>query len=247
MNAKKNSSRLSIIGISLILGALVALVIANGVAWADGPYPRRSVGPFDGMMGGWGPGGMMGGSGWGPLSQPFVGDATPISLDQATEAIQDYLAARGDSDLQPTEVMEFERNFYAEVEERGTGVHAFELIVNKYTGAVSPEMGPNMMWNTKYGMMAGMMGGMMGGYYRQGRPTADMPVDPERAKAPAQRYLDRYLTGTTTEEPDVFYGYYTLHTLEGGEVTGMLSVNGYSGSVWYHSWHGPFVQMKDLE
>lgn len=244
MNARKNSNRLTIGGVALILGALVTLLIANGIAWADGPYPRGSIGPFDGMMGGWGPGGMMGGRGWGPGGpQPFVGDATPISLDQATRAIQDYLAARGNSDLQPTEVMEFERNFYAEVEERSTGVHAFELIVNKYSGAVYPEMGPNMMWNTKYGMM----GGTIGGYYRLGPPAANMPVGPEQAKAYAQRYLDRYFPGTTTEEPDVFYGYYTLHTLQGGKVTGMLSVNGYSGSVWYHSWHGAFVQMKDLE
>ena len=28
--------------------------------------------------------------------------------------------------------------------------------------------------------------------------------------------------------------------------TGMLSVNGYTGQVWYHTWHGPFVQLKDL-
>lgn len=245
MNARKNSNRLAIVGVALILGALVTLPIANGIALADGPYPGRSIGPFGSMMGGWGPSGMMGGSGWGP--PPFGEDATPISLDQATWAIQDYLAARGNSDLQPTEVMEFERNFYAEVEERSTGVHAFELIVNKSSGAVYPEMGPNMMWNTKYGMMSGMMGGSIGGYYRLGPPSAGMPVGPEQAKAYAQRYLDRYFPGTTIEEPDVFYGYHTLHTLQGGKVTGMLSVNGYTGSVWFHSWHGPFVQMKGLE
>lgn len=245
MNARKSSTRLAIAGVALIVGALATLLIANGIARADGPYPRPSFGPFGGMMGGWGPGGMMGG--WGTPGRPFVGDVAPISLDQATVAVQDYLAAWGNPDLQPTEIMEFEQNFYAEVEERSTGVHAFEVLVNKYTGAVYPEIGPNMMWNTKYGMMGCMMGGMMGGYYRLGPPSADMPVGPEQAKAYAQRYLDRYFPGTATEEPDVFYGYYTVHTFQGGEVTGMLSVNGYTGSVWYHSWHGPFVQMKELE
>jgi hypothetical protein len=29
-------------------------------------------------------------------------------------------------------------------------------------------------------------------------------------------------------------------------VAGMLSVNGYTGQIWYHTWHGAFVQMKDL-
>jgi len=27
----------------------------------------------------------------------------------------------------------------------------------------------------------------------------------------------------------------------------MLSVNGYSGQVWYHNWHGQFVDMLELE
>src|SRR3989304_4716022 len=104
MNARKSSSRLAIAGVVLILGALAMLLIANGVARADGPYPRPSFGAFGGMMGGWGPGGMMGGYGWGPSGRPFVGDVAPISLDQATGAVQDYLAAWGNPDLQPTEV-----------------------------------------------------------------------------------------------------------------------------------------------
>ncbi len=243
VSTRKSFSRSGIAGVALILVALATLLIANGIARADEPYPGRSFGPFGGMMGGWGPGGMMGGSGWGTAGQPFAGDVAPISLDEANWAIHDYLAAWGNPDLQPTEIMEFEQNFYAEIAERSTGVHAFELLVNKYTGSVYPEMGPNMMWNTKYGMM----GRMMGGYYRQGPPSADMPVGPEQAEAYAQQYLDRYLPGTTVEQADAFYGYYTLHTLQGGEVTGMLSVNGYTGSVWYHSWHGPFIQMEELE
>lgn len=27
----------------------------------------------------------------------------------------------------------------------------------------------------------------------------------------------------------------------------MLSVNGYTGAVWYHNWHGQFIQEADLE
>ncbi len=46
-------------------------------------------------------------------------------------------------------------------------------------------------------------------------------------------------------EPDRFYGYYTLHTLRDGEIEGMLSVNGYTGEVWYHAWHGPFIQIQE--
>jgi len=37
------------------------------------------------------------------------------------------------------------------------------VLINKQTGSIYPEMGPNMMWNTKYGMMrAGILGGVFG-------------------------------------------------------------------------------------
>ncbi|MDP3063747.1 MAG: hypothetical protein Q8O40_11150, partial [Chloroflexota bacterium] len=132
------------------------------------------------------------------------------------------------------------QNFYAEVEERSTGVHAMELLIDKYSGSVSPEMGPNIMWNEKYGMMSGMMGGSR---YRGSSPT-QMPIAPARAKELAHRFLDKNMRGLTVAEPDGFYGYYTLHTLRGGQVEGMLSVNGYTGQVWYHSWHGAFIGME---
>jgi len=33
----------------------------------------------------------------------------------------------------------------------GRGIYAFELLVNKRTGQIFPEPGPNMMWNLKEG------------------------------------------------------------------------------------------------
>ena len=35
--------------------------------------------------------------------------------------------------------------------------------------------------------------------------------------------------------------------MKDGQVFGMLSVNGYSGEVWYHNWHGAFIEMEELE
>jgi hypothetical protein len=49
--------------------------------------------------------------------------------------------------------------------------------------------------------------------------------------------------GHTAGEADPFCGYYTLHFLKDGKVDGMLSVNGATGDVWYHNWHGNFVTM----
>ena len=190
-----------------------------------------------GMMGG---GSMMGG-GWGNYNPNP--NAKPITIDQAGDAVQGYLKAYYGDRLILTEIMDFAWNYYAEVEEKDTGIHAMELLIDKYTGRVSPEMGPNMMWNTKYSPMGGMMGGMMGGY-RGGLPTANMTVSAEQAKTLAQQHLDTNLSGLSVAEVTTFYGYYTLHTLKDGEIEGMLSVNGYTGAIWYHTWHGSFLEMK---
>jgi hypothetical protein len=34
---------------------------------------------------------------------------------------------------------------------------------------------------------------------------------------------------------------YNFDVLQNGKTYGMLSVNGYSGQVWYHTWHGTFI------
>lgn len=110
-----------------------------------------------------------------------------------------------------------------------------------------PEPGPNMMWNTKYGMMGGgMMGGGMMGSYRQ-PPASKMPISKDQAASIATDYLRTSRPDATTEEPDAFYGYYTVHIVKGGKIYGMLSVNGYTGEVWYHSWHGAFIQMREFD
>lgn len=41
-----------------------------------------------------------------------------------------------------------------------------------------------------------------------------------------------------------FPGYYTMDFLKDGKTAGMLSVNGYTGQVWYHTWHGNFIGEK---
>jgi hypothetical protein len=69
-------------------------------------------------------------------------------------------------------------------------------------------------------------------------------IPPEQAVEIAQRWLDINMPGVSADEhADPFYGYYTLHTLEDGAIEGMLSVHGTTGQVWYHNWHGSFIQM----
>ena len=203
-----------------------------GGAWGKAPCVGSQQGY--GMMGS-GVSGMPCGGAYTAPSQGKIG-----SLDEAQAAVERYVQELGNSNLKVAEVMEFERNYYAIVAEKDTGIGAMELLVDKSSGAVGPEMGPNMMWNAKYGMMGsgGMMGrgGMMGG-----SATGEMTLSSQEATDIAQRWLDANLPGRTAGQPDAFYGYYTLHFLKDGKVDGMLSVSGSSGDVWYHSWHGSFI------
>ncbi len=258
-------SRLAIVGaVALLIGALAIFGIGTALAAGSGP---QGWGPGTMMRG---IAGMMGGSGWGMMGGAYgQGSQTsgqPITLDQAIKSVQTYVDQTGNKDLAIDEVMEFQNNYYAIVKEKSTGTGAFEVLVDRSTGSAYPEMGPNMMWNTKYGMHTaagssglsggtqGMMGqggvmgsrGMMGGQYPVTNPTGPMTVSADQAARLAQHWLDQNQPGSTTEAPDQFYGYYTIHTLKDGKVLGMLSVNGYTGQVWYHSWHGAFVQQKEL-
>jgi hypothetical protein len=97
-----------------------------------------------------------------------------------------------------------------------------------------------MMWNIKYGMHSrGMMG-----FPAQ---VSDMPVSEEEARRIALNYLSQRLRGDIeVMEPTRFYGYYTIDYRVDGRIHGMLSVNGFSGDVWYHSWHGEFIQEIEM-
>ena len=96
-----------------------------------------------------------------------------------------------------------------------------------------------MMWNSKYGTMSGMMWG-------NAVPSGEMTIDEEQAIKYGQDFINQYLPEAKVEEPDRFYGYYTLHVVKEGAIYGMLSVNGYTGQVWYHSWHGRFLDMREF-
>lgn len=157
-----------------------------------------------------------------------------ISMDAAERSVQSFVDRTGNADLRVDELMEFDRNFYALIKEKSTGIGAFELLVNKATGGVGYEPGPDMMWNAKYGMM------------RYGPASAAMTVSADRAAQIAQSWLDQRGGGYTAGTPDAFYGYYTFHFLKNGQVAGMLSINGSSGQAWFHSWHGNFIQSREL-
>lgn len=189
-----------------------------------------------GRMGGWSmgaPGGMMG--------RVFGGGTADIGMDRAAKIAQETASSYPSGGLAADEVIEFSNNYYASIREKGTEIGAFEILINRATGKVIREPGPDMMWNAKYSMTSG---GMMGSFGVTG--SGPMTVTTQQARDIAQRWLDANQAGTSAKSPDSFYGYYTIDFEIAGQLVGMLSVNGYTGQVWFHSWHGSFIQLKDL-
>ncbi len=189
-----------------------------------------------------------------------TGPATQkMTMSEAVQSFKNYLGSQ-DSNIALHEVEEYQYNFYASYYEKNSGTFAFQMLIWKqgssymmgmmgYTGATKvavPEMGPNMMWNTKYHVAGGMMnGGMMGNAWQS--TSTPMTVTASEARTLAQQYLTDNFSGKSAGDADTYYGYYNIDVLIDGSTWGMLSVNGYTGQVWYHAWHGTFVQTITME
>jgi hypothetical protein len=210
----------------LVIGvtAIAASLLLGVAGLATGQMAQRSIAA---------PGGMMG--------RTFGGGGGDIGMDRAVTIAKDVATSYSGGGLAADEVIEFTNNYYASIREEGTGIGAFEILIDRASGEVTREPGPDMMWNAKYGMMSG---GMMGGFgFTTPQP---MSVTAQQAQEIAQQWLDANQSGTKARVPDRFYGYYTVDFEAAGQLVGMLSVNGYAGQVWYHTWHGSFIQLRDL-
>ena len=225
----------------LLISVLLVSTFVSGCSSQSAQAPSYNY-PPGGMMGPGGvtgPGGMMSRNGLIGPGGPYGSSGQRITMEKALEIVNNYLRERNDPDLEAAEILEFTNNFYVGFKEKSTGYYAFEALIDPYTGDMYSEPGPNMMWNAKYGMMTGMMWGNR-------NAALPMTVSEEQAKKAAQDYLDSYLPGLKVSDADRFYGYYTIEILKDNQIYGMLSVNGYTGQVWYHFWHGPFIGVKEL-
>jgi hypothetical protein len=211
---------LLIIGIGAIAASLLLAVSGIGA----------------GRLGAW----SMGASG-GMMGRAFSGESSDIGLDRAVMIAQGVAASYPSGSLAADEVIAFSGNYYASIRETATKIGAFEILIDRSSGNVIREPGPDLMWNTKYSMMGA---GMIGGFGVSG--SGAMTVSTQQAQDVAQRWLDANQTGTSANAPDSFYGFYTVDFQRAGRLVGMLSVNGYNGQVWFHSWHGSFIQVRDL-
>ena len=171
---------------------------------------------------------------WHPMMQCMISSSPsgyPITHERAVEIAEAYLRSLNNPDLVIGEFEEYSNNFYLSIVEKSSGRGAIELIIDRYSGSIHPEP-QTMMWNAKYGMMA--------------RINGELRVTEAQAIEIAKEFLKATHPNTEVSEVVTYYGYYTLMTTLNGEHYGMLSVNGYSGAVWYHTWHGTFISKVEL-
>ncbi|WP_432666063.1 hypothetical protein R9X47_07085 [Wukongibacter baidiensis] len=184
--------------------------------------------------------GMMGA--WGNSNNYKYYNSEKMSEDEIKETVEKYIETY-DENLEIGDMFVYKNSdYYVSIEEEDTGKGAMELLVNPYSGAIYPEYGPNMMWNEKYGMHGsrgfGMMG--MGSWNNINIYDSLEKLDRKKAVSIADEYVKEILDKdySVENEGHEFYGYYTFHVSKDDETVGMLSVNHYSGNVWYHTWHG---------
>src|SRR6266581_9652078 len=132
---------LLIVGMAAIAASLLLGVAGMANGWMGGSSTNV-------------PGGMMG--------SVFSGGGRDIGMDRAVDIAQGVAASYPNGGLVADEVIEFSNNYYASMRETSTGIGAFEILIDRSSGTVVREPGPDMMWNAKYSMMGGGM--MMGSF-----------------------------------------------------------------------------------
>jgi len=235
--------------ISLVLA--VAFVLGTATVQSQTDSGGYGYGMGQGMMGGgYGSGyGMMGRygggngygqgmMGWGNDNYPNAYSRKKIETNQLKEIAQDYLESTGNPDLTFTGYIEYGPGYAIGFKEKSSGIHAFEIYIDKSSESVYLEMGPYMMWNTKYGHM-----GMMEGYSYDS--AAQLPVSEKKAKSLAEEYVKASLPNAAVDnDVETFYGFYEFVIKMNNKPFSHLFINGYTGKYWYFNPHGSIIKIR---
>jgi hypothetical protein len=226
----------------LLMVVMIGLLFIVGSAFAR--MGGGNMGPGGGEMG---PGRHMGGGigsgmmGAGSMVSDMMGNTISYGYqdileptdtpDEARLAIQAFLDF-SNSGLQISELWEYATVYKAELSD-AAGAKAFDLIVDKFTGAVSPEMGFSMMMNASYGK----------GLYNVPKFRKNLAITPDQATSNAQDFVAKNGLGyTLVTPPEVYPGYYRFHTtLTSGTSSSLgmdIMVNGYNGGIWINTLYG---------
>lgn len=151
--------------------------------------------------------------------------ALPLSEDEVIGRINDYALQYGDS-VAVEDVMFFSNNVYAILVDKTTGDGLTEILLNRYTGTIGLEPGPNIVWNTR---LNHPISTLLPAIYSE-----------NEARNLAIAFLNGYLPGATVLASKQFSGYYTFD-FGRNDVEGMLSVHARNGDIWVHTWHGQYL------
>lgn len=171
-----------------------------------------------------GAGGMISGMMGNTIAYGYLTTLSPIdTIDGARTTVQGFIDLAY-SNLKISELWEYRTVYKAELSDTA-GARAFDLIVDKSTGTVSPEMGMAMMLNASYG----------NGLYRTPAFGTGLLVTSQEAADLAQTFVNRNALGYTLEAPEIYPGYYKFHTKTAAGYGLDIMVNGYNGAIWMHT------------
>lgn len=161
------------------------------------------------------------------MKNGYLDVLTPIAAPQdAVTAVNDFIAA-ANSSLQIYEIWEYPTVYKAELSDT-SGQMAFDVLVDKVTGAVTPEMGFPMMMNASWGV------------YLQKTPKfgKKLILTPDEAAVAALAFVSKNanMVNYNLAAPETYPGYYKFHTMDTSGKTGMdIMVNGYNGGIWMNT------------
>ncbi len=201
--------------IAVLIGIAVFIQSFPAQYWGYGTSAPYRPQPYNIPMGG--------PRGYGMYSCPIGGSYTTIDRSNVVSYVENYVKTIGQQ-FEVRVIEEYTGNFYVIVWDKERSMGAFEILVYR-NGVIHPEP-HSMMWNTLYGPHAS---GSVGWH-----------LSLEDAKTIAQKWLEENYPGSEIVEEYIFPGYYTFHFKADGEMQ-MLSVNAYTGQVWFHSWHGNYI------
>jgi hypothetical protein len=192
------------------------------------------MGGGGGHMGGYHGGGMgygMHGSGgmltgmWGnTISHGYRSILNPITSPADARTVIEAFIDASNSNLQISELWEYVTVYKAELSD-ANGNKAFDLLADKFTGAVSPEMGLSMMRNASYGR----------GLYKSSTFRKNLTLTPDQAQTEAQAFIENNGLGYTIGAPEIYPGYYKFHTDDASGYGMDIMVNGYNGRIWMNT------------
>jgi hypothetical protein len=218
-----------------LLIAFVTIFLATGNTFAQMGSGHMGSGTMGGgtvgsHMGGGtgygmsGAGGMVSGMIGNTVSHGYLDMTNPITnAEEARAAIQSFIDASGSS-LEISELWEYGTVYMAELSDLN-GAMAFDVMADKFTGAVGPEMGLSMMMNASYG----------NGIYKKVKFGKKLTVSEEQATAIAQDFVNANGLGYTLGTPEDYPGYYKFHTTDSHGFGLEIMVNGYNGAIWMNS------------